>query len=196
MPLIAFWSHALAAAMFGALLVWRLSAGTRQPGHRLLLGAFALTACWAWIEAIAPLSVLSSFAETARNLVWVGLLYSLYASSEGRQQNVRLVYAAVSAVLGLQLVASGISLTGSNEALEQTGRILRITAAAGSLVLVHNLYGQASPSSRSNIRFAMLALAISWAYDLNLYTVGYISASASAGGLADWRGMAVALTGL
>jgi putative PEP-CTERM system histidine kinase len=195
MPLIAFWSHALAAAMFAALLVWRLSAGTRQPGHRLLLGAFALTACWAWIEAIAPLSVLSSFAETARNLVWVGLLYSLYASSEGRQQNVRLVYAAVSAVLGLQLVASGISLTGSNEALEQTGRILRITAAAGTLVLLHNLYAQASPSSRSNIRFAMLALAISWAYDLNLYTVGYISASGSAGGLADWRGMAVALTG-
>jgi putative PEP-CTERM system histidine kinase len=194
-PLIAFWSHALAAAMFAALLVWRLSAGTRQPGHRLLLGAFALTACWAWIEAIAPSSVLASFAETARNLVWVGLLYSLYSSSEGRQQNVRLVYAAVSAVLGLQLVASGISLAGSNEALEQTGRILRITAAAGSLVLVHNLYGQASPSSRSNIRYAMLALAISWAYDLNLYTVGYISSSSSAGGLADWRGMALALTG-
>jgi hypothetical protein len=61
-------------------------------------------------------------------------------------------------------------------------------------VLVHNLYGQASPSSRSNIRFAMLALALSWTYDLNLYTVTYLEPAAG-GGLADWRGLAVALTG-
>ena len=40
----------------------------------------------------------------------------------------------------------------------------------------------------------MLALAIIWAYDLNLYTVSYL-APAAAGGLFDWRGVAVALTG-
>ena len=194
-PLIAFWSHALAATMFAALLVWRLAAGARQTGHRLLLAAFALTACWAWLEAIAPMSALSNYAETARNLVWVGLLYSLYASSEGRQRGVRLVYGAVSAVLGMQLVVTTVLLlTGANPAVEETDRILRITAAAGSLVLVHNLYGQAAPSSRSNIRFAMLALALSWIYDLNLYTIAYLAPSA-AGGLFDWRGAAVALTG-
>ena len=195
-PLIAFWSHALAAAVFASLLAWRLAAGARQAGHRLLLGAFALTACWAWLEAMAPGSAIAAYAETARNLVWVGLLYSLYASGrDGRRQGVPLVYGAVSAVLGMQLVVTTVLLaTGSSPAVEQTDTILRITAAAGSLVLVHNLYGQAAPSSRSNIRFAMLALALSWTYDLNLYTVSYLAPSV-AGGLADWRGLAVALTG-
>jgi putative PEP-CTERM system histidine kinase len=194
-PLIAFWSHALAAAMFASLLVWRLAAGARQPGHRLLLGAFALTACWAWLEAVAPDSAIANYSETARNLVWIGLLYSLYASSSDRgQQGVRLVYAAVSAVLGFQLVVTTILLSTSGAAIEQTDLILRITAAAGSLVLVHNLYGQASPSSRSNIRFAMLALALSWAYDLNLYTIAYLVPSA-ADWLWNWRGVAVAVTG-
>jgi len=195
-PLIAFWSHALAATMFATLLLWRLAAGARHSGHRLLLGAFALTACWAWLEAVAPGSAIASYAETARNLVWVGMLYSLYASGrEGHRQGVPLVYGAVSAVLGMQLVVTTVLVaTGANAAVEQTETILRITAAAGSLVLVHNLYGQAAPSSRPNIRFAMLALALSWIYDLNLYTVGYL-APAAAGGLADWRGLAVALTG-
>ncbi|MGN6155597.1 MAG: XrtA/PEP-CTERM system histidine kinase PrsK [Sphingomicrobium sp.] len=193
-PIISFWSHALAATMFASLLIWRLAAGARQPGHRLLLGAFALTACWAWLEAMGPGSALANYAETARNLVWVGLLYNLYAtSSEGRQQGVRLVYAAVSAVLGVEFIITTLLLVHPNPALEQTARILGITAAAGSLVLVHNLYGQAAPSSRSNIRFAMLALALSWAYDLNFYTLAYIQQSAD-GALAVFRGIAVALT--
>jgi len=193
-PIISFWSHALAATMFASLLIWRLSAGARQPGHRLLLGAFALTACWAWLEAIEPGGALARFSETARNLVWVGLLYNLYAtSSEGRQQGVRLVYAAVSAVLGTEFVITTVLLLHPNPAVEQTASILGITAAAGSLVLVHNLYGQAAPSSRSNIRFAMLALVLSWAYDLNFYTLAYIQQSA-AGVLSEFRGVAVALT--
>jgi putative PEP-CTERM system histidine kinase len=193
-PILSFWSHALAAAMFASLLVWRLFAGARQPGHRLLLGAFALTVCWAWLEAIGPGSALAHYAETSRNLIWVALLYNLYAnSSEGRQQGVRLVYAAVSAVLGMEFVTTTVLLVQASPAVEQTARILGITASAGALVLVHNLYGQAAPSSRSNIRFAMLALALSWVYDLNFYTIGYIDPSA-AGGLADWRGVAVALT--
>ncbi len=193
-PIISFWSHALAAAMFASLLIWRLAAGARQPGHRLLLGAFALTACWAWLEAIDPGGLLSRYAETARNLVWVGLLYSLYASTgDGRQRGVNFVYAAVSAVLGLQFITTALLLYSPGAAVEQTGVILRITAAAGSLVLVHNLYGQAAPSSRSNIRFAMLALTLCWAYDLNYYTIAYIN-KAAAGGLGDYRGLALALT--
>jgi putative PEP-CTERM system histidine kinase len=193
-PIISFWSHALAAAMFASLLLWRLAAGARQPGHRLLLGAFALTACWAWLEAIGPGGTLARYAETARNLVWVGLLYSLYASSSDyRQRGVKLVYGAVSAVLGLQFVTTTVLLLAPSVAVEQTGLILRMTAAAGSLVLVHNLYGQAAPSSRSNIRFAMLALALCWAYDLNYYTVAYLSRP-SAAGLGDWRGLALSLT--
>jgi len=72
-----------------------------------------------------------------------------------------------------------------------TGLVLRITTAAGALVLVHNIYGQAAPASRSHIRSAMLGLALIWIYDLNLYTVLYYH-SATATRLIEWRGLAVA----
>ena len=191
--LIAFWSHALAAVTFGALLLWRLSASGFQPGQRLLLAAFALTGCWAWLSAIAGGSVLVSYAETARDLLWIALLYGLSAASEERQRGVRLVYGAVAAVLGFQLVATTVAAFSPGPAVAETAVLLRVTAAAGALVLVHNVYGQASPASRSNIRFAMLALALMWAYDLNLYTMAYLD-SRTASGLVAWRGAAVVLT--
>ena len=103
--LIAFWSHALAAAVFVGLLIWRLGAGARDPGQRLLLAGFAVTACWAWLSAISPGEPLTRYAETARNLVWVGLLYSLAARGAERQHGVKLVYAAVSAVARIAMTA-------------------------------------------------------------------------------------------
>ena len=191
--LIGFWSHALAAVLFGALTFWRLAKPSRQPGQRLLLAAFALTCCWAWLWAIDPGGGLARYSETARNLVWIGLLYSLSAASNERQQGVGLVYGAVAAVLGLQLVATAFVLFSPSESILQTATLLRATTAAGALVLVHNLYGQAAPATRSHIRFAMLGLAVMWIYDLNFYTVRYFEA-ASAEPLRAWRGVAMALT--
>ncbi len=189
--LIAFWSHALAAAGFLALTIWRVGAA-RLHEQKLLLAGFAVTACWAWITAVMPGEPLSSYAETARNLVWIGLLYSLSASSDERQHGVRLVYAAVAAVLGFQLVVDTLSMFVASGAVADTEQLLRVTAAAGALVLVHNLYGQASPASRSNIRLAMLSLSLMWSYDLNLYTIAYLDPRL-APGLTEWRGAIVAL---
>ena len=70
--------------------------------------------------------------------------------------------------------------------------MLRFTTAAGALVLVHNVYGQAAPASRAHIRFAMLGLALIWFYDLNLYTRIYLG-SGGAARLLEWRGVVVAL---
>ena len=191
--LITFWSHALAAMLFASLLIWRLGEASRQPGQRLLLAAFALTACWSWLEAITPNNPLVGFAESARNLVWVGLLYSLAAVRDERQHGVRLVYGAVAAAIGMQLIAGGLAIASPDESLAQTSLILRITTAAGALVLAHNFYGQAAPTSRSHIRLAMLGLSWMWIYDLNYYTISYIG-SATAQWLFQWRGIAVALT--
>ena len=191
--LIAFWSHALAAVLFASLLIWRLGEAARQPGQRLLLAAFALTACWAWLTAVAPGDPLVGYAESARDLVWIGLLYSLSSASKERQHGVSLVYGAVAAVIGMQLIADSLALVAPGGAIAQTSLILRITTAAGALVLVHNLYGQAAPASRSHMRLAMLGLAVFWFYHLNLYTVAYLG-SPSAARLAEWRGLAVALT--
>jgi putative PEP-CTERM system histidine kinase len=140
-----------------------------------------------------PGDPLNGFAESARNLVWIGLLYSLSAAGDERQHGVRLVYGAVAAVVGMQLIAQLLGLFQPSDVVARTILILDITTAAGALVLVHNLYGQAAPSSRSHIRLAMLGLAWLWGYDLNLYTLAYLGAP-SAAGLAEWRGVAVALT--
>jgi putative PEP-CTERM system histidine kinase len=191
--LITFWSHALAAMLFASLLLWRLSDVSRQPGQRLLLAAFALTACWAWLEAVMPRSGLVLFSESARNLVWVGLLYVLSSARDERQHGVRWVYGAVGAVIGLQFVTDALTILSPSAAVTQTSLILRLTTAAGALVLVHNFYGQAAPASRSHIRLAMLGLAWMWGYDLNFYTVSYIG-SPTAPLLSQWRGVAVALS--
>jgi putative PEP-CTERM system histidine kinase len=190
--LIGFWSHALAAALFAGLVIWRLSEATRQPLQRLLAGAFAMTACWAWLGGVVPGSPVLAFAESARNLLWVSLLYSLSTAGEEREHGLKLVYAAVAAAIGLQLIGDSLQLFSPSSAIAQTGLVLRVATAAGSLVLVHNVYGQAAPASRSHIRFAMLGLAIIWTYDLNLYTILYLG-SATAGRLVEWRGLAVAL---
>jgi putative PEP-CTERM system histidine kinase len=191
--LISFWSHALAATLFAALMIWRLGDAARQPAQRFVAGAFALTACWAWLSAVTPGEPIVGYAESARDLLWISLLYSLSAAGEERQHGIRLVYGAVAAVIGLELIADTLSLLSPSAALVQTSLVLRITTAAGALVLVHNLYGQAAPASRSHIRLAMLGLALIWIYDLNLYTVAYLG-STSARSLADWRGLEVALT--
>ena len=191
--LIAFWSHALAAALFAALMLWRLGDAARQPTQRLLAGAFALTACWAWLTAVAPGVPIVGYAESARNLLWISLLYSLSAASEEREHGLKLVYGAVAAVIGMQLIADTLQLISPTGPIGQTSLILRITTAAGALVLVHNVYGQAAPASRSHIRLATLGLALIWIYDLNLYTVAYLG-SATAQRLFEWRGLAVALT--
>ena len=195
---VAFWSHALAAALFSALVLWELRRGIRIGGeHRMLLAALALTACWAWLAAVVPSSMLAAYAETARNLVWVGVLHRLASGddAETRQHGVQPVYAAVAGALGLQMVVGALRLMGSDGdpggTLQSTAILLRLTTAAGALVLVHNLYGQAAPASRGSIRLAMLGLACLWVYDLNLYTVAYFNHGAAVG-LIEWRGLAVA----
>jgi putative PEP-CTERM system histidine kinase len=191
--LIAFWSHALAAALFAALMIWRLGEAARQPAQRLLAGAFAMTACWAWLSAVTPADAIVGYAESARYLLWISVLYGLSSAAEERQHGLKLVYGAVAAVIGLQLIGATLQLFSPSIAVAETGLVLRITTAAGALVLVHNIYGQAAPASRSHIRLAMLGLALIWIYDLNFYTVTYLG-SATAQRLDEWRGLAVALT--
>ncbi|MBW0145623.1 XrtA/PEP-CTERM system histidine kinase PrsK [Sphingomicrobium clamense] len=198
--LIAFWTHALAAGLFAVLVGWQLHLGVKGNGQRLLLSSLAMTCLWAWVVATEPGSPLAMVAETARNLVWIALLYSIAMSDEHaeRQKGVRLVYGAVAAVLGLQFLADTLPHVMPPDAsleagLVTTAALLRITAAAGGLVLVHNVYGQAAPASRSAISYAMLAFAALWVFDLNYYTIAYLGWDWTQT-VYDWRGLVVALT--
>jgi putative PEP-CTERM system histidine kinase len=110
---------------------------------------------------------------------------------------VRIVYAVVAGVIGVQATIAAVipeflHVPLAREALLAAAQMLGLTIAAGSLVLVHNLYGQAAPDSRLGIKLPTAALAAMWAYELHLYTIGYLSRGAP-DALVDFRGVVVAL---
>jgi putative PEP-CTERM system histidine kinase len=191
--LIAFWSYALAACLFGSVILWRLRSRVEGPA-RLLIGACFATVVWASISAIrGPADSVSVLVETIRNLSWMVLLHAMSGElKRGSHGGIRLVFGAVALVIGIQLALDLLTLAvpfseGTVADILASERLLRITMAAGALVLVHNIYGQAAPESRMNIRPAMLGLTLMWGYDLNLYTLAYLGGRGE-GALFDWRG--------
>ena len=181
--LVGVWSHALAAILYGVLAVWQLRHWNGDQRNRPLVAAFAVMSAWAiFIALLGPYDLLSGLSESARNFAFLAFMYGIVRSAWDveRQRAVRVVYTSVAGVIGLQIVIAGvIPRFATNpvvfEALLTTAHVLGLTIAAGSLVLVHNLYGQAAPDSRWGIRLPMLALAGMWAYDLHLYTVAYLT---------------------
>ena len=113
--LLPFWSHAIAAACFVALTVWRLRLPARDRRDRLLIAAYLLTAAWAWLSAIGgPAAPLAMLAETLRNFAWIALLHSLSTTGEeglAPPRGLRLLYAAQSLVIGMQLTLNFLALS-------------------------------------------------------------------------------------
>ncbi len=182
LALISLWSHLLAASLYGALAVFQLRHWKGDPLNRPLVSAFAVTSIWAIFLALLPnQTMLIQLTEASRNLAFLAFMYGVMQSAEGKDQNgLKAVYAAVAGVIGLQIVVGGVigevqSSPAIVEALAATSYMIGLTIAAGALILVHNLYGQASPDSRGALRFPAIALALLWAYELHLYTVAYFT---------------------
>ena len=196
--MLAFWSHALGAVAFASVLLWQARGWAAGAAHRLLLGALTLTAAAAWLAATVPGTLVANLAETARNLVWVSLLYVLSGTDSaqgGRQRGVAWVYASVALVLGASAVVeitAPLAAAADRAAILASLTVLRTIAAAGALILVHNLYGQAAAASRGAIRLPMLGLALIWCYELNLYTMATLEVP-FATALADASGIALVL---
>jgi putative PEP-CTERM system histidine kinase len=180
--LLGFWTHALAALLYGALALWQLRRW-KEDGNRRLVAAFAVTSAWAIFLAFqGPYSLGAGVAEATRNFAFLGFMYAIVgpAADERDQPAVKLVYTVVAAVIGLQLTLAGVmpqfaAKAAVYGALASTAQVLGLTIAAGSLVLVHNLYGQAAHESRWGLRLPTIALAGMWAYDLHLYTVAWLT---------------------
>jgi putative PEP-CTERM system histidine kinase len=180
---IGIWSHALAGALFAALALWHLRHWQHDPCSRRLVGAFAVSSAWGvFVALFGANSMLAGLAESGRNFFFLAFMYALVQSAAEveRQRAVRVVYAVIGGVIGLQLTTAILlpELERSPlayQALASTAQMLGLTIAAGALVLVHNLYGQAAPDSRWGLKLPMLALAGMWVYDLHLYTVGYLT---------------------
>jgi putative PEP-CTERM system histidine kinase len=160
----------------------------------------ALTAMWAYVATfVAPFSLPAQLAETARNLAWLGFMFYLLRSSDGQQQprTINMIYAALAFVLIsqpiLDVLASGLVMGSKGSAYAmQSAILMRMIFGAGALVLVHNLYSVSSPGTRSGLSLPMAALAAIWTFDLNLYTISYLTSEISAE-LVSTRGLATAL---
>lgn len=194
------WAHALAASLFGALAVW-VARSAREPGERSLFAVAALTtAIWALAGAMAgPDQGVARLAEHGRNLAWLAFMYRLWTQGRDRSAAVPVafLYGILSAVLAFAAVIDLAVpwLTGIPrlaEAALRTAIVLQMMMAAGALVLVHNLYTAATPDTRTALRLPLVALAVMWLYDLNLYTV-FNLARGWAGDLLALRGVAMVL---
>ena len=196
---IALWSHLLAAALYGALAVHQLRRWAGDAEGRPLITAFAAMSVWTiFLALLGPYTWLAQLAESGRNLAFLAFMYGLLAGAGegGSQRPVKAVFAAVAAVIGLQIVVGGVMPEFARiplvfQALASTSQIIGLVIAAGALILVHNLYGQAAPGSRPALRFPMIALAAMWAYDLHLYTIAYF-ARAPGGEMFALRGLVLA----
>ena len=193
---VALWSHLLAAALYGALAVYQLRRWHGDPLSRPLVTAFAAMAVWTiFLALLSPYTYLAQLAESGRNLAFLAFMYGLLTAAEDHrgQRAVKGLFAAVAAVVGLQIVVGGVMPEFERaplifEMLASSSQAIGLIIAAGALVLVHNLYGQAAPGSRPALSLAMLALAGMWAYDLHLYTIAFFSRS-PAGDLFALRGI-------
>ena len=196
---IAIWGHLVAGAAYTALSVWVVHqySGRNRP-QVLLIIARALTAFWGFAATfVAPFSVAAQLSETARNLAWLGFMFSLLQNSRGQQQrSINMIYAALTFVLISQplfdLLTRSIDVgTPIAAAALQSSVLLRMIFGAGALVLVHNLYSVSAPETRWGISLPMAALAAMWTFDLNLYTISYLTSEISPE-LMSTRGMFMA----
>lgn len=201
LPFIGFWGHAAVAFAYAALAIWLLHKyGTRNRQQVMLIAAMALTALWGIISTVTgPLSLAALCAESARNLAWLCFMFFLLRSGEGREQprTINMIYGVLLVVLLFQPVNdAAVAIFGNasngSDLATQSAMTMRMIYAVGALVVVHNLYTVSAPEARWGISLPMAALAAMWTYDLNLYTISYLT-SAPSDELVQTRGFATAV---
>jgi putative PEP-CTERM system histidine kinase len=158
--------------------------------HRARLGAasgtaaaaLGLTALWT-IATIAygPAAIAGRLLFSGASLAWLWMLYRLFVL-DGRHASlapIRPVVAALAFVellqIAMALAVAGLETASAAASLEHAATAFRLLFCAGALVLVHNLYVGAASPNRTSLRWPAAALAVLWAYDLNYYTVSYLS---------------------
>jgi len=184
-----FGQWAFLAAAFAFLLLtgwrWERRRSDRNGSARAEIAAFTLTAAWALIIAgTGHETLVGQLFETLRSLAWLSVAFVLF-SRDGRHTSVapiRPVMAALVFVEMLQFLLLMMNLRYGGNAVAQgmifqISVLFRLLVATGALVLVHNLYAGAMAQQRVALRWTCMALATIWGYDLNLYTIAYLSHS-------------------
>jgi putative PEP-CTERM system histidine kinase len=178
--LIAFLLYGLAAVgcTLAAALVLR-SVRTQRRDRGATAIALGSSALWCGAVAAFPEGpTIVQVLETARNASWIYALFRHFAN-DGRDESLRVVRPLVTALLlveGLQLVL--LATAEPIQAAVEVAGLMRMLVAVGALFLSHNLYGGASDSSRRLLAWPAAGLALFWTFELNLFTVAYLTATA------------------
>jgi putative PEP-CTERM system histidine kinase len=184
--------------MLIAGVLWRKESPRRE--RVAMIAALAITAAWCVTAAAwGPGTVVANLIESARNLAWIAVVYRMFGN-DGRDQSlspIRPLVFALAFVECLQpaMVMLDVRFAGVPEvqrAALEVSAVLRALVAVGALVLLHNLYAGASAISRQLLRWPAGALALMWAYQLNLYTIAWI-AEAMPAELTALRGLVAGL---
>lgn len=191
--------HIIAAFLFAATATWTLLKPSGGMRHRSLAIAALITVLWsASVVSQGENNILSHLCESLRNLAWLGFMVLLVRQRrDSWHPAIITVYLVLGAIIlaeiALDLAMPGFA--GSPRLIEAgtiLANVLRMMVAIGALVLVHNLYTAAGPEARWSIRLPMGALALMWVFDLNLYTVAYLTGG-PVNQLYDARGLAMML---
>lgn len=182
-PAVGFYGHLLGAVACAVVAVW-YARGSAAPGKARKAVGFALgiTALWCvLVSATGPYSAIAMLGESARNLAWLWVVQALFAS-DGRDETAQLVRPVLIVLCVVETLQPVLLLVTSNWAAypevlalaQQVSSLFRLMVAVGGLVLLHNLYAGAAPSTRSALRWPAVSLAALWAYDLNFYTIVHL----------------------
>lgn len=172
-----FVSFSFAAVAYGALALLLAMRGSSETGGRMFLLAIVVQAIWAAIMALGlttfvqvPAAIGSS-AEALRTFVWTAFLLSLPFQGEGSRSEMfevrKLRGAALLIALALAVAGWAMDLAGVDLRLVFTTRII---AALFGLVVLEQIYRNATPSKRWSIRFLAVSLLAMLGFDLLLYS--------------------------
>lgn len=184
---VGFVSHLIACLGFGGLAAALVARREQTAAGLWLVVGCLMTAVWAGLVVLAvryagSYEALISPAETLRSAAWVAFLVSLLAESWRRDEPTSssfVVAVAMGLVFAVQLGIDLLADAPLSPTLAYIFLLARLTTAIGGLVLVHNLYINTPPANRWSIRLLCIGLAFLFGYDLNMYTLHFLSGESS-----------------
>ncbi|MDE2403537.1 MAG: PEP-CTERM system histidine kinase PrsK [Sphingomonadales bacterium] len=215
-----FWQSVSSLSHFGgacaalAVALWLFHRRERFGlAGNALVASLVMTTVWCLtVVAVGAPTVPSAAALALRDIAYLFAIYRLFAS-DGRHTSfapvrpvlVALGFAALSLPLAMiaeqRMAAAGMVMAHWQDRVAfHVTTMLTMLVAVGSLVLVHNLYVGAAQAYRAVLRWPASALALVWGYELNLFTVAYLSGRwpaelAALHGLVDCAFPAILLAG-
>ena len=148
-----------------------------------LVCSLVLTGLWCAASAAQPFGEMHpGLFLSLSQLGWLLVVYRLF-SGDGRHTSLAPLRPLALALGFVEFLHLAITLldpaviagaAAQAEILRLT-TLLNLMVAIGGLVMAHNLYSGAAAQARLFLRWPALALGVKWGFELNLYTIAYLS---------------------